>query len=176
MELYASISTRNINFVSFLFSSICKVASTAYDFTQCVYRHHCFRAHFGRATIGKDKLIPFFQAQSAMFCFSFYYCQLELPIFSAPFLHINILHPIVCPLFCFIASFAFVLQRHRAKPMPLFFCVQFIIEPSNGIFINISQMLLVILTVANDMIIGAILPYICSIIFVAKPFESGHEP
>ena len=118
MELYASISTRNINFVSFLFSSICKVAPTAYDFTQCVYRHHCFRAHFGRATIGKDKLIPFFQTQSAMFCFSFYYCQLELPIFSAPFLHINILRPIVCLSSCFIASFSFVIQRHRAKPIP----------------------------------------------------------
>lgn len=54
-----------------------------------------------------------------MFCFSFYYCQLELPIFRAPFLHIIIPHLIVCPSFRFIARFAFVLQRLKEKPMHL---------------------------------------------------------
>ena len=59
----------------------------------------------------------------------------------------------------------------RAKPIPLIFYIQFIIEPTNGVFINISQMLLVILSVADDMIIGAVLPYICAVFLVAKSFE-----
>ena len=68
------------------------------------------------------------------------------------------------------------MRRHRAKPIPLFFGVQFIIEPPNGVFINISQMLIIVLTVANNMIIGAILPYIHAVFLVTKSFECRYEP
>ena len=48
--------------------------------------------------------------------------------------------------------------------------------PPHRVFVNISQMLLIILTVADNMIIGTVLPYIYAVFLITKSFERRNEP
>ena len=59
--------------------------------------------------------------------------------------------------------------------MALFFCVSFIIVPTHRVFSNISQMLIKVLSVADDVVIGGSLPNILFVFFVAKPIECRDE-
>ena len=80
----------------------------------------------------------------------------------------------IIPPLWFIASFAFVLQRHRAKPIPLFFCKKTIILPSYRILINIFSNFFVVSPITNDVIVKTSLPYHSIIIFTMYLFRRIH--
>ena len=71
--------------------------------------------------------------------------------------------PVPFLLFDFIACKCMVV-------ISLFFCVQCIIVPTKGIFINVFDVFFQILAVSDDMIVEARLPNAFAVFFVAKAF------
>ena len=74
------------------------------------------------------------------------------------------------PLFA-LRVFLFIRQPLRW----LFFRIQFIVMPTNRVFTDISQMLLVILTISDNVVIKITLPNIFTIFLVAKSFEGRYK-
>ena len=53
--------------------------------------------------------------------------------------------------FCFIASFAFVLQRHRAKPIPLILLSSNACSTTHWVFIDILSACFIIISITHNM-------------------------
>ena len=57
----------------------------------------------------------------------------------------------------------------------LIFRIQFVLSPTNGIFLYVSQMLVIVTLVANDVVVIITLPYVYAIFFVAEALECGNK-
>ena len=66
-------------------------------------------------------------------------------------------------------------KRFGQSPYTLFFCVQFIIVPTNWIFANVFCNFLIISSSPDNVIVKSSLPYVCAAFFVAKSFECRYK-
>ena len=55
-------------------------------------------------------------------------------------------------------------------------CVQFILLPSNGVFLYVFQMFVIVLLVADDVVVVIPLPDIMTVFLIAETLECGNKP
>ena len=54
--------------------------------------------------------------------------------------------------------------------------IQFILLPSNGVFLYVFQMFVIVLLVADDVVVVIPLPDIMTVFLIAETFECGNKP
>ena len=61
------------------------------------------------------------------------------------------------------------------SPYPIFFRVQFIVVPTNWVFIDIFYVFLIVFAITDDMIVETSLPNVSAILLVAKTLECRYK-
>ena len=57
----------------------------------------------------------------------------------------------------------------------LIFRIQFVLSPTNGIFLYVSQMLVIVTLVADDVVVIIPLPDIMTVFLIAEALECGNK-
>ena len=58
---------------------------------------------------------------------------------------------------------------------PLFFCIQFVVVPTNGVFVYVFYMFFIVFAISDNMVMKISLPNVPAAFFIAKPFECRHK-